>query len=61
MIFTTFLVKTEKVPQTFHILLWKEDTIYVAKCNELGIASQGYTKEEALNNIKEATELYLGN
>ena len=33
--------------------------IYVAHCTTLGIASQGFTTEEALKNIKEAIELYL--
>lgn len=31
----------------------------VAECPELGVASQGKTEEEALANLKEATELYL--
>ena len=33
--------------------------IFVAHCTNLGIASQGDTMEEAINNIKEAIELYL--
>jgi predicted RNase H-like HicB family nuclease len=37
----------------------KENDIYVAQCPEVGTASQGYTIEEALANLKEATELYL--
>ncbi len=40
------------------ILYWEED-LYVAECPELGTASQGETIEEALANLKEATELYL--
>jgi len=39
--------------------IYKEDDIYVAECLELGVVSQGYTVEEALENLKEATELYL--
>ena len=31
----------------------------VAECPELGTASQGHTEEEALANLREATELYL--
>lgn len=31
----------------------------VAECPEIGTASQGKTEEEALRNLKEATELYL--
>ena len=37
----------------------KENAIYVAEYSEIGIGSQGYTVEEALNNLNEATELYL--
>lgn len=40
------------------ILYWEED-VYVAECPEVGTASQGQTVEEALANLKEATELYL--
>ena len=40
------------------IFYWEED-VYVAECPEVGTASQGETLEEALANLKEATELYL--
>ena len=43
----------------FTAVIHKEDEIYVAECVELGVASQGYSIEEAINNLKEATELYL--
>ncbi|MCH7722885.1 MAG: type II toxin-antitoxin system HicB family antitoxin [Bacteroidetes bacterium] len=33
--------------------------MYVAECPEVGTVSQGKTVEEALANLKEATELYL--
>ncbi|HLC70543.1 MAG TPA: type II toxin-antitoxin system HicB family antitoxin [Candidatus Nanoarchaeia archaeon] len=33
--------------------------IFVAHCPRLGIASQGYSTDDALKNIKEAIELYL--
>jgi predicted RNase H-like HicB family nuclease len=45
--------------QTFTALIYKEDNIYVAECPEIGTVSQGYTIEEAIANLKEATELYL--
>jgi predicted RNase H-like HicB family nuclease len=44
---------------TFTAILHKEDDIYVAECPEVGTASQGYTIEEALANLQEATEVYL--
>jgi predicted RNase H-like HicB family nuclease len=31
----------------------------VAECPEIGTASQGRTEDEALANLREATELYL--
>ena len=40
------------------MLHWEED-MYVAKCPEVGTVSQGKTVDEALANLKEATELYL--
>ncbi|MDY6804693.1 MAG: type II toxin-antitoxin system HicB family antitoxin [Cyanobacteriota bacterium] len=40
------------------IIYWEED-VYVAECPEVGTASQGETVEEAIVNLREATELYL--
>lgn len=39
--------------------LSKGEPIFVAHCINLGITSQGSTTEEAIQNIKEAIELYL--
>jgi predicted RNase H-like HicB family nuclease len=35
--------------------------VYVSRCQELEVASCGDTPEEALDNIREAIELYLEN
>ena len=43
----------------FTAILHQEDDLYVAQCPEVGTVSQGYTIEEAIANLKEATELYL--
>lgn len=40
-------------------IITKEEDMYVARCPELGTVSQGSTIEEVLENLKEATELYL--
>lgn len=40
-------------------VLHNEEDLYVAECPEVGTVSQGYTIEEAIANLKEATELYL--
>lgn len=45
--------------RTFTAVLHKEGDLYVAECPEVGTVSQGYTIEEAVANLKEATELYL--
>jgi predicted RNase H-like HicB family nuclease len=45
--------------QTFTAIIHKEDDWYVADCPEVGMVSQGKTVEEAVANLKEATELYL--
>ena len=42
-------------------VIWQEDDVYVSKCPELEIASAGDTPEEALENLKEAVELYIEN
>lgn len=47
------------INQTFHIIIWKEEKIYVAKFLELELASQGVTQEEAVAHLREALELYL--
>ncbi|MGD0163817.1 MAG: type II toxin-antitoxin system HicB family antitoxin [Candidatus Sulfotelmatobacter sp.] len=44
---------------TFTAVLRKEGDLYVADCPEVGTVSQGKSVEEAVANLKEATELYL--
>lgn len=45
--------------KTLTAIIQKEENMYIAKCSEIGTVSQGETIEEALSNLKEATELYL--
>jgi predicted RNase H-like HicB family nuclease len=45
--------------QTLSAVIHREEDLYVAQCPEVGTASQGKTVEEAVTNLKEATELYL--
>ena len=42
-------------------IIWKEGGGYVSKCSELGVASCGDSFEEAIDNLREAVELYLEN
>jgi len=47
---------------TKHMLsavIHKEDDLYVAQCPEAGTVSQGSSIDEAIANLREATELYL--
>lgn len=44
---------------SFTAIIEREDTLYVALCPELDIASQGDSIENALDNLKEAVELFI--
>ncbi len=48
-----------KSTQTYTAVIRKEVDLYVAECPEVGTVSQGSTIEEAVTNLREATELYL--
>jgi predicted RNase H-like HicB family nuclease len=50
---------SQTISRTFTAVLYREEDVYVAECPEVGTASQGETIEEAIANLKEATELYL--
>ncbi len=43
--------------QTFTAIIHREDDLYVVECPEVGTVSQGYSIDDAVANIKEATEL----
>ena len=43
----------------FTASVWQEDKWFVAHCNEFEIASQGESVDDALNNLKEAIELFF--
>jgi predicted RNase H-like HicB family nuclease len=40
-------------------VLWKEEDMYIIKEVTTGVTTQGRTIEEAIQNLKEALELYL--
>ncbi|MFC2031220.1 type II toxin-antitoxin system HicB family antitoxin [Chloroflexota bacterium] len=44
---------------TLSAVIHREIDLYVAECPEVGTVSQGYTVDEAVAGLKEATELYL--
>jgi predicted RNase H-like HicB family nuclease len=43
----------------FTAILHQEGDVYVAECPEVGTVSQGVSADEAVSNLKEATELFL--
>jgi predicted RNase H-like HicB family nuclease len=43
----------------YSAVITKEDDMFVSFCPELDIASQGYSVEEANNNLREAVELFI--
>ncbi len=45
--------------QVFSAVITKGEIVFVSNCPELGVTSQGGTEEEALDNLREAVELYL--
>ncbi|MBI2472723.1 MAG: type II toxin-antitoxin system HicB family antitoxin [Planctomycetes bacterium] len=45
----------------YTVVVWKEKEGYVSKCPELGVASCGDSISDAVENLKEAVELYLEN
>lgn len=47
----------EYIALTF--LVTQEGNYYVSECRELGTSSFGETEKEALDNLKDATEVYL--
>ncbi len=44
---------------TFSAVVWQEDDLFVAQCLEVDVASQGTSEAEAIENLREALELYF--
>jgi predicted RNase H-like HicB family nuclease len=45
--------------RSFSASVWREGDWHVSQCLDVDVASQGETEEEALQNLKEALELYF--
>jgi predicted RNase H-like HicB family nuclease len=45
--------------KNIHYTLYREDNDYVAQCLDFDISSFGATEQEALQNLREAIELFL--
>ena len=40
-------------------IIWKKGEHYIAQCLNVDVSSFGKSKEEAMNNLQEALELYF--
>ena len=47
------------MPLKFTVRVYKGDKYYIARVPELGITTQGATKEEARRNLREAIQTHL--
>lgn len=47
--------------KSFKYVIYKEGKYYVSQCLNIDIASCGDSIEEAINNLKDAVELYFHN
>jgi predicted RNase H-like HicB family nuclease len=45
--------------RSFTAVVHREDDLWVALCPEVGTSSQGHNIDEAVANLREATQLYL--
>lgn len=41
--------------------IWEEEGVYVSQCRDIKVASCGATPKEALDNLREAIDLWLKN
>lgn len=55
----TRLCDNRRMKRQFAATVWKEGDWYVAQCLEIDVASQGETEDEALDNLREALDLYF--
>ena len=55
----TTITITKKREIELKVFIWREKDMYVAWEPRTGVASQGKSLDEAIENIKEAIELYL--
>ena len=45
--------------ETITVSILRDDDVYISHCLDYDIASQGSTKQEAIDNIREAVSLFL--
>jgi predicted RNase H-like HicB family nuclease len=47
------------IKKNLHYVIWKEGKYFVVRSLEVEVASQGKTRAEAIENLKEALALYF--
>lgn len=57
--YTWFMKSNKTLNSGLHALIWQEKKLFVSKCIELEITSQGKSKTEAISNLEEAINLFL--
>ena len=45
--------------QNFTASVWQESEWFIAQCIQVDVASQGTTRDEALDNLRDALELHF--
>ena len=45
--------------QTFVVTVWEKEHWVVARCSEVDVTGQGFTRKEALDNLREAMKLHF--
>ena len=58
-LFKAVIVVSYMENRTLTVVIHQEEDMFIAECPEVGTVSQGYSIDEAVANLKEATELYL--
>ena len=43
--------------KTFIVTVWEKEHWVVARCSEVNVTGQGFTRKEALDNLREALKL----
>ncbi len=52
-------MRTNKRKREPNYVVVKENGVFVARCPDLGLASQGATEQEAIENLEEALAMYF--
>ena len=45
--------------KTFIVTVWEKEHWVVARCSEVDVTGQGFTRKEALDNLREALKLHF--